>query len=100
MTNTTRTSSRCQRALNYAIIDEVDNILIDEARTPLIIAGSAFGDPKLLRQGQRVRRQADASWKARPRTSSRRSATASTSPIIRSIADEEQPEEAAVRTSR
>src|SRR5262249_42998123 len=33
-----------QRALNYSIIDEVDNILIDEARTPLIIAGNAFGD--------------------------------------------------------
>lgn len=33
-----------QRGLNYAIIDEVDNILIDEARTPLIISGSAFGD--------------------------------------------------------
>ncbi len=30
-----------QRALNYAIIDEVDNILIDEARTPLIISGPA-----------------------------------------------------------
>ena len=29
-------------ALNYAIIDEVDNILIDEARTPLIISGPAF----------------------------------------------------------
>ena len=38
----TRTTSRCQRALNYAIIDEVDNILIDEARTPLIISGPAF----------------------------------------------------------
>ncbi|MFQ3593183.1 MAG: preprotein translocase subunit SecA, partial [Gemmataceae bacterium] len=35
-----------QRALNYAIIDEVDNILIDEARTPLIIAGQAFSDVK------------------------------------------------------
>jgi preprotein translocase subunit SecA len=33
-----------QRALNYAIIDEVDNILIDEARTPLIISGQAFTD--------------------------------------------------------
>jgi preprotein translocase subunit SecA len=32
--------------LNYAIIDEVDNILIDEARTPLIISGPAFSDPK------------------------------------------------------
>ena len=28
-----------QRALNYAIVDEVDNLLIDEARTPLIISG-------------------------------------------------------------
>ena len=33
---------RCvQRDLNYAIVDEVDNILIDEARTPLIISGPA-----------------------------------------------------------
>ncbi|MGB3128589.1 MAG: preprotein translocase subunit SecA [Dehalococcoidia bacterium] len=30
-----------QRGLNYAIVDEVDNILIDEARTPLIISGAA-----------------------------------------------------------
>ncbi|MBM7661578.1 preprotein translocase subunit SecA [Bacillus mesophilus] len=30
-----------QRPLNYAVIDEVDSILIDEARTPLIISGSA-----------------------------------------------------------
>ena len=29
----------CQRELNYAIVDEVDSILIDEARTPLIISG-------------------------------------------------------------
>src|SRR5205807_2301249 len=35
---------QCQKALNYAIIDEVDNILVDEARTPLIISGPAFGD--------------------------------------------------------
>jgi preprotein translocase subunit SecA len=34
--------SQCvQRDLNYAIVDEVDNILIDEARTPLIISGAA-----------------------------------------------------------
>ena len=32
---------RVQRTLNYAIIDEVDSILIDEARTPLIISGQA-----------------------------------------------------------
>ncbi|MBU0703022.1 MAG: SEC-C domain-containing protein [Chloroflexi bacterium] len=34
-------SERAQRELHYAIIDEVDNILIDEARTPLIISGPA-----------------------------------------------------------
>ncbi|HEX9017008.1 MAG TPA: DEAD/DEAH box helicase, partial [Chloroflexota bacterium] len=34
-------SERVQRDLNYAIVDEVDNILIDEARTPLIISGQA-----------------------------------------------------------
>ena len=32
---------RVQRKLNYAIVDEVDSILIDEARTPLIISGAA-----------------------------------------------------------
>jgi preprotein translocase subunit SecA len=35
------TSQLSQRALHYAIIDEVDNILIDEARTPLIISGES-----------------------------------------------------------
>ncbi len=34
-------SQRVQRPLHYAIVDEVDNILIDEARTPLIISGAA-----------------------------------------------------------
>ncbi|QNP49716.1 preprotein translocase subunit SecA [Diaphorobacter aerolatus] len=34
-------ASRVQRGLNYAIVDEVDSILIDEARTPLIISGQA-----------------------------------------------------------
>ena len=34
-------ADRSQRGLNYAIVDEVDSILIDEARTPLIISGQA-----------------------------------------------------------
>ena len=34
-------AERVQRGLNYAIVDEVDSILIDEARTPLIISGQA-----------------------------------------------------------
>lgn len=36
-----RLSEMVQRPFNYAIVDEVDSILIDEARTPLIISGSA-----------------------------------------------------------
>ena len=36
-----------QRGLNYAIIDEVDSILIDEARTPLIISGQSGKATKL-----------------------------------------------------
>ena len=40
----------CQRKLNFAIIDEVDSILIDEARTPLIISGGAKNTADLYRQ--------------------------------------------------
>ena len=36
----TRPEQRVQRGHNYAIVDEVDSILIDEARTPLIISGA------------------------------------------------------------
>jgi preprotein translocase subunit SecA len=54
-------AERVQRMLNFAIVDEVDSILIDEARTPLIISGQAEGNtevyvrinaliPKLARQ--------------------------------------------------
>lgn len=39
-----------QRPLNYAIIDEVDSILIDEARTPLIISGSTKKSTSLYQQ--------------------------------------------------
>lgn len=38
---------KVQRGLHYAIVDEVDSILIDEARTPLIISGPAEDDPEL-----------------------------------------------------
>ncbi|MCI9977277.1 preprotein translocase subunit SecA [Clostridioides difficile] len=43
----TRKSEKVQRELYYSIVDEVDSILIDEARTPLIIAGSGKEDTKL-----------------------------------------------------
>jgi preprotein translocase subunit SecA len=39
-------AQRVQRRLSYSIVDEVDNILIDEARTPLIISGPAEQSPK------------------------------------------------------
>ena len=41
--------SLVQRKLNYAIIDEIDSILIDEARTPLIISGPAEDQSSLYR---------------------------------------------------
>jgi preprotein translocase subunit SecA len=41
---------RFQRAFNFAIVDEVDSILIDEARTPLIISGPAQDSSQLYKQ--------------------------------------------------
>jgi preprotein translocase subunit SecA len=43
-----------QRDLSYAIVDEVDSILIDEARTPLIISGSSDESSKLYQEVNRV----------------------------------------------
>ena len=44
-----RLEERVQRGHYYAIVDEVDNILIDEARTPLIISGPASGRSRMVR---------------------------------------------------
>lgn len=41
---------RVQRPLNFAVVDEVDSILIDEARTPLIISGQAEDSSELYRR--------------------------------------------------
>jgi preprotein translocase subunit SecA len=46
-----------QGPLDFAIIDEVDSILIDEARTPLIISGPAYGDTGRFRDADRVARE-------------------------------------------
>ncbi|HFL3605251.1 TPA: preprotein translocase subunit SecA [Clostridioides difficile] len=43
----TNANDRVQRRLNFAIVDEVDSILIDEARTPLIIAGNGEDESKI-----------------------------------------------------
>ena len=46
----------CQRGFNYAIVDEVDSILIDEARTPLIISGPADMSTDLYLKVDRIMR--------------------------------------------
>ncbi len=46
-----------QGPLEYAIVDEVDSILIDEARTPLIISGPAFDDVTRYKKADQVARQ-------------------------------------------
>ena len=49
-----RAEEMVQRELHYAIVDEVDSILIDEARTPLIISGQAEKPTDLYRQIARI----------------------------------------------
>jgi preprotein translocase subunit SecA len=63
-------NERVQRSLAYAIVDEVDSILIDEARTPLIISGQAEDHtdlyvrmnavPPLLTKGEAAKEQGEA----------------------------------------
>ncbi len=45
---------RCLRPLNFVIIDEVDSILIDEARTPLIISGGKFNSANLYKDADKA----------------------------------------------
>ncbi len=49
-----RLEDKVQRKLNFCIIDEVDSILIDEARTPLIISGGAFNAKNLYVDADRA----------------------------------------------
>jgi preprotein translocase subunit SecA len=48
---------QAQGPLNFAIVDEVDNILIDEARTPLIISGPAHDDVTKYARADQIARQ-------------------------------------------
>ncbi|MFM8385338.1 MAG: preprotein translocase subunit SecA [Planctomycetia bacterium] len=52
-----RKELQCQRGLHFAVIDEVDSILIDEARTPLIISGPAEQDRGKYEEADAVARQ-------------------------------------------
>lgn len=49
-----RKEDRVQRELNFVIVDEVDSILIDEARTPLIISGGKFNSASLYIDADRA----------------------------------------------
>ena len=49
-----RAEDRCMRKLNYVILDEVDSILIDEARTPLIISGGKANSANLYVEADRA----------------------------------------------
>ena len=49
-----RADQRVQRPLNFCIVDEVDSILIDEARTPLIISGGKFDSRNLYIEADRA----------------------------------------------
>ena len=49
-----RKEDRCLRPLNFVIIDEIDSILIDEARTPLIISGGKFNSANLYKDADRA----------------------------------------------
>ncbi len=87
-------AEKVQRGHAYAIVDEIDNILIDEARTPLIISGMAEDDTfkfaevnKLVdhargvREGPRHRRLPRGRRRTRPATTrSRRRTSGSPSP--------------------
>ena len=50
----TKKEDRTQRGLNYCIIDEVDSILIDESRTPLIISGGKMNSANLYMDADRA----------------------------------------------
>ena len=52
-----RVEDQVQHSLDFAIIDEVDSILIDEARTPLIISGPATGNAEKYRIGMQAARK-------------------------------------------
>ena len=52
-----RLKDQVQGPLDYAIVDEVDSILIDEARTPLIISGPAFDDTVRYKQADKITRE-------------------------------------------
>lgn len=54
-----------QRKLHYALVDEVDSILIDEARTPLIISGPAEDSSEMYKKSEQNHSAPDSSGERR-----------------------------------
>ena len=90
-----RLEDRVQRKLSFAIVDEVDSILIDEARTPLIISGPAEESTELYikinslipRLVRRKKRTAPATTRSMRRPSRRRSPKRATSKVEELMAE-------------
>ena len=61
-----RLADKSQRGLSFAIIDEVDSILIDEARTPLIISGAAQDSSSLYRSVNKLVQKLDGGTEEEP----------------------------------
>ena len=61
-----RLTDKSQRGLSFAIIDEVDSILIDEARTPLVISGSAQDSSSLYRSVNKLIQKLEAGSQEEP----------------------------------
>ena len=62
-----RREDRVQRELNFAIVDEVDSILVDEARTPLIISGQGDKGTDLYQQADKFVRRLKGGGRLRSR---------------------------------
>lgn len=60
---------RAQCSLDFAIIDEVDSILIDEARTPLIISGPSNESSELYKQIKKLYRNFKSNYAKKPKKS-------------------------------
>jgi len=64
-------AEQVQSSLDFAIVDEIDSILIDEARTPLIISGPAYGETDRYRKADAVAREVIARNRAWDRANAR-----------------------------
>ena len=94
-----RLEEMVQRPFNYAIVDEVDSILIDEARTPLIISGPAEDSSELYRQVDKLIPQPQARGLREGREAAHRDAHRSRRRADRGAAARSRPAERPARST-